>query len=382
MHRTATVLGLTLALAPISFAAAQPLPGPPSGDNQRASVSQWIGPVEIDVVYHSPDVHAPDGSDRRGKIWGDGNLVPYGMSSQAFGTCGQDCPWRAGANENTVFRVSHDVLVEGQKLPAGAYGLHMIPGPDKWTVIFSKDSGSWGSFFYDPAEDALRVEVTPKKNDYHEWLTYEFTDRETDHARLELQWEDLAVPIEIRVEQIDELYFARISDYLRDSTGFDSKAWTDAARFCVQHKIHLDAAERWARHAIDGVFVGEDTFDTHSALAQVLLAENKPAEAKAEMDKALADPGAGVVDLHQYGRQLIGMGDGKGALAVFQLNAQRHPGVWPVEGGLMRGYAAVGDTKHALEHARKALAQAPDTPNRQNLERMIAKLEKGDTAIN
>ena len=35
---------------------------PPSGKNQRASVSQWIGLVEVTITYNSPQVTAPDGT--------------------------------------------------------------------------------------------------------------------------------------------------------------------------------------------------------------------------------------------------------------------------------------------------------------------------------
>lgn len=56
-----------------------------------------------------------------------------------------------------MFTVSDDVKIQGQPLKAGSYGLHYIVGPDEWTAIFSNNSTSWGSFFYDPAEDALRV---------------------------------------------------------------------------------------------------------------------------------------------------------------------------------------------------------------------------------
>jgi len=157
---------------------------PPDGGNQKASVSQWIGLVEVNITYNAPKVTAPDGTDRSGKIWGQ--LVPYGMADLGFGTCGKECPWRAGANENTVFRVSHPVKIEGQPLPAGAYGLHMIPGPEEWTVIFSKNSTSWGSFFYTAAEDALRVKVKPVKCEYNHWLTYEFTERRLDRAKVAL----------------------------------------------------------------------------------------------------------------------------------------------------------------------------------------------------
>src|ERR1700731_2710094 len=73
---------------------------PPSGNNQKAAVVQYIGPVRVAIDYSSPAVHGTDGKDRRGQIWG--KLVPYGLTNLGFGN-GKPGPWRAGANENTVF---------------------------------------------------------------------------------------------------------------------------------------------------------------------------------------------------------------------------------------------------------------------------------------
>src|SRR5258708_20343111 len=112
---------------------------PPSGDNQFCSITQGIGLVRLTVEYSSPNVHAPDGHDRKGHIWGE--LVPYGLSDLGYNGC-TECPWRGGANENTVFTTSHDVKVEGQPLPAGSYGLFFIAGKDEWTVTFSKHPAS------------------------------------------------------------------------------------------------------------------------------------------------------------------------------------------------------------------------------------------------
>ena len=181
---------------------AQGITLPPSGGNQRQTVIQQIGPVKVSVEYSSPHVHSPQGEDRKGKIWGA--LVPYGLTDLGFGTCKQ-CPWRGGANENTVFTTSHDIVVNGEKLPAGTYALFYIVDPNEWTAIFSKNHTSWGSFFYDPAEDQLRVKVKPAKSDYHEWLTYEFTERQPDHATLAMKWEDLQVPIHITVPNIADV---------------------------------------------------------------------------------------------------------------------------------------------------------------------------------
>lgn len=72
--RKLTTLCATLLVA--TTAAAQ-LTLPPPGDNQKSSVTQHIGSID----YNSPDVHAPNGDDRRGKIWGQ--LVPYGMTDEA-----------------------------------------------------------------------------------------------------------------------------------------------------------------------------------------------------------------------------------------------------------------------------------------------------------
>src|ERR1035438_3761906 len=142
----------------------------------------------------------------------DGNLatlklVPYGVTDLGFGN-GKPAPWRAGANENTVFTVSENVSIEGRPLPAGRYGLHMIAGPEEWTLIFSKDSNAWGSFYYDPAADALRVTVKPRKHENREWLTYEFTTRRPAESVAELEWEELAVPWTIKVENINDLYIS------------------------------------------------------------------------------------------------------------------------------------------------------------------------------
>ncbi len=363
-----------------SATSAQLIHAAPSGDNQRSSVSQWIGPVEIDITYHSPNVHAPDGSDRHGKIWG--GLVPFGMSNLGFGTCGDQCPWRGGANENTVFRVSHDVEVEGKALAAGSYGLHFIPGKEEWTVVFSKNSTSWGSFSYDAKEDALRVVVKSVPSAYREWLSYDFIDRETDHATFALAWEDLAVPVRISVPGLDELYVQGIRDQLRTEPGFSWLGWQEASQYLVQKKLHPDEAVAWAQNAVALPGIGQENFATLSTLAQAQAFAGKATDAAATMDKALAHPTATIFDLHQYGRQLLRNGDKVGALKVFELNAKRFPNQWPVNVGLARGYAAAGRTKEALKSAKAALAQAPDDVNRKSLQGIVEKLEKGDNSIN
>ena len=372
MHRR-FITTLALSVLVTANAAAQALSTPPSGDNQKSSVTQHIGLVAVTIDYSSPDVHGPDGTDRRGKIWG--TLVPYGAPDDPFGTC-TECPWRAGANQNTVLTVSHDVKVEGQPLPAGRYGLFMIPGQDEWTVIFSKNADSWGSYFYDAKEDALRVKVKPSKAEYNEWLTYEFTDRKPSTATVALKWEELQVPFTISVDNAVDLHMARIRDELRNFQGFNWQNWMGAASYALQVKRNDDALE-FADAAVNRAGIGVENFQTLNMLARAQEAAGKTAEAAATRDKALTHRTAGPIELHGAARQLLGQGKKDEALKVFELNAKRHPNQWPVHVGLARGYSAVGRYKDALKHAKLALAQAPDDVNKKSLADGIKKLEEG-----
>jgi len=364
------VAAVLLAAAPVL---AQPgLTQPPDGDNQFASVTQGIGLVRVTIQYNSPDVHSPTGEDRRGKIWG--GLVPYGMASLGFGTCGDQCPWRGGANENTVFTTSHDVKIEGQPLPAGSYGLHFLPGQDEWTVIFSKNHTSWGSFTYDVKEDVLRVKVKPEKNAYNEWLTYEFIDRKPDRAMAALAWEDLRVPFTISVDNVADLYIDEMRRELRSSTGFTWQNWAAAARYCLQNNRNLEEGLKWAQTAASPG-LGQENFTTLATLSELQAANGKADDAKKTLERAIDHPTAGPVDVHLYGRQLLAQNKKEEAMRIFELNAKKHPNAWPVHVGLARGNAALGRNKEALAEARLALDTAPDANSRQGVEMLIKQFE-------
>jgi hypothetical protein len=369
------VLAAAVCLAGPATAQQKGITLPPSGGNQRATVTQQIGLVSVSIDYSSPHVHSPTGEDRKGKIWG--GLVPYGMANLGFGTCGENCPWRGGANENTVFTVSHDVKIQGQPLPAGTYGLHFLPGPDEWTVIFSRNSTSWGSFTYDAKEDVLRVKTKPMPAEYHEVLTYEFPERKIDTATVALQWENLAVPITITVDNPYDLYVENLSRELRSSPGFTYENWLAAAQFSLANKTHMDLGVKWAKQAISPLFGGRESFTALSTLADLQAANGDATEAAKTMERALNDPSAQPIDLHVYGRRLLAAKKPQEAMKVFELNAKRHPNVWPVHVGLARGYAALGKKKEALAEAKLALPQAPDAGNKKVLTDMLVQIEAG-----
>ena len=368
-----------LALLAAAPSLAQGLTAPPSGNNQRSTVSQQIGAVTVTVEYSSPRVTL-NGQNRRGKIYNT-PVVPYGLTNLGFGTC-KECPWRAGANESTTFTATHAVKVQGKALPAGRYGLFMIPGENEWTVIFSKDSSAWGSFYYEIKDDQLRVKTKAAKSDYHEWLTFEFTEREPAKATVALRWEDLQVPLTITVDDPNALYVEQMRKELHTPIGFSSASYKQAADFALQNKIALPQALGWAQTAVNGTFIGQENFGTLLTLSRAQAANGQEAEGKKTEAKAFAHATAGPLDLHQAGRQLLAEGKKDEAMRVFQLNAERHPNQWPIQVGLMRGYAAMGEVKKALDAAKLAVGQAPDPQNKATLEAIIKKLEDGKGDIN
>lgn len=339
----------------------------PSGGNKKAVIGERIGLTDVLINYDRPGV-----KKREGQIWG--TLVPVGYSDQGFGNTKQ-APWRAGSNENTTIEFNTDVKIQGQTLAAGKYGFFIAFDPNESTLIFSKNSSSWGSFFYNPAEDALRVKVKPIPAEKSvEWLKYEFTDQTDSTAVVALQWEKLVIPFKIEVD-VTAAQIASFRKELQTNKGFMWESWMQAAQWCAQKNTNLDQALLWSDSATSQIFGGDRSFQAWSTKAQVLEKLNRGNEALEIMKKAI--PLGGKFELHQYARQLIAQKNGKQALEVFKTNYNLHPNEFTTNMGLARGYSAVGDYKKALEYLTKAEAQAPDPVNKANVEKSLKMLKEG-----
>ncbi len=370
--KSITLLTALLLTAFYTFAQ---LTQPPNGDNQKSVTTQYIGSLaHVTVTYNSPDVHAPNGDDRSGKIWGQ--LEPYGLNNPGFGTS-KAAPWRAGSNENTTFEFSHDVTIQGKPLKAGKYGFHIILAEKgAWTLIFSNNAAAWGSYFYNDKEDALRVEATPETSEYHEWLTYEFMDRKPESTTIALMWDKIKLPFTIAVPNMKELYVDKMRSELQNDIGFDHRNWAAGAAYLAENNMNLDEALVWADYAISGPFIGQEDFQTLQTKSMVLRKLNRTAEAQQTMDKAIKHSTADVQAIHAYGRQLMAAGDKKKALEIFEYNHKRFNGAWPTNVGLARAYSANGIYDKALKHAQLALPQATDEVNKKFLTEAIEKLKK------
>ena len=339
----------------------------PSGSNKKAMVGEQIGLTKVVINYDRPGVKG-----REGKIWGQ--LIPVGYTDQGFGSS-KTAPWRAGANENTTIEFSTDVKIEGKDLPAGKYGFFVAYDPNECTLIFSKNSTSWGSFYYNDKEDALRVNVKPAALDKSvEWLKYDFLNETENNAVIALSWEKLMIPFKVEVDYI-KTQLASFRNELRTDRGFIWQSWNQAAQWCLQRNVNLDEALLWADSASSTTFGGDRSFQAVSTKAQLLEKLGKPDEATAVMKKIL--PTASMFEIHQYGRMLITQKKNKEALDVFKSNFEKNPNQFTTLVGLVRGYSANGDYNTALKYANQAFPIAPDTNNKNNVMTMIDKLKAG-----
>ncbi len=371
MRRIKFLLSCTCAALLLSASLhAQQLTTPPSGGNKKALVGERIGLTDVTITYDRPGVKGRDGH-----IWGE--LIPPGFTDLGFGSS-KAAPWRAGANENTTISFSTDVKVEGQPLPAGKYGLFVAYDPNESTIIFSKNNNSWGSFYYDDKEDALRVKVKPQTTDKPvEWLKYEFTNETNNGATVNLQWEKLSIPFKVEVD-LNQTQLASFRSELRTNKGFTWQAWDQAAQWCLQNNVNLEQALQWADSAAGPTFGGNTSFQPMATKAGILEKLGRGDEATALMKTAL--PLANMNQLHQYGRQLLAQKKNKEALEIFKMNATKNPNQFTTIMGLVRGYSANGDYKTALKYAQQALPMAPNAQNKTNIENMIKKLQDGKDA--
>jgi tetratricopeptide (TPR) repeat protein len=343
-------LRASFVLAGVLLAARVEGQGPPltlPEPSQAASVTQRIGITDVTVTYHRPAV-------RKRPVWGE--LVPYGQV------------WRAGANENTVLTLSTAASVGGQAVPAGSYGLHMIPGEGDWTVILSKESTAWGSFFYDAAKDAARFTVRPGTGDFHEHLAYTFDEPGADRAMLTLRWETRTVPIPITVDT-PRVVTDSLQRELHGLQGFFWQRHAQAANWLASNGGDLDQALTWAERALSM----NRNYQTLRAKSVVLEKQGRSAEAAALAKDAMAV--ATEADINAYGYELLGAGQVDKAIATFRKNVADHPESWNTYDSLGEALAVKGDKTEAIAQYRKALSMAGDDTNKKRISAILAGLE-------
>ena len=274
MIRFCFLLCIVLIFATASFAQLS-LPR----ESQRQEIAQTVGDAKVSIVYHRPNAKARKiyGCETKDVIPIANNLypclVPYGQV------------WRAGANENTTIEFTRDVSINGQPLPAGKYGFHILPSKTDWTLIFSKDNDKWGSFTYDEKKDALRVKLVPAKAPMQETLTYDFDDVTEDSAKVVLRWEKIAVPFTVNIGDIHGRVLASIRDAIKARKSDDFRPLNQGANYVRTFKLktNYDEALGW----VDTSIKARETVGNLNIKAGILAQMGKFDEAVALGEKAL-----------------------------------------------------------------------------------------------
>ena len=359
---------LLLFIACLSAVQAQ-LKLPNTDVNYPSSVGRTLGTTEINIHYNAPGVKG-----REGKIWGT-DIAPYGFEVLGYGS-DMPSPWRAGANECTTISFSTDVLINGKKLPAGKYALFIALYPDSCTLIFNRNTESWGAYFYNKELDVLHVGTTQQKDRPAsvERLIYSFGNQTKNKVEVALEWEKWRIPFSVEIDFV-QTTLTSIRTQLTSELGFDPPSLESGATWCLQNNLNYEEALGWINRATDPSLGAVQSFRALNTKAGLLEKLGRKAEADQTMATALELGSA--VELHQYGRQLLAQQKNQEAMAVFERNWKKYKGAWPTNAGMMRGYSAMGNYKKALEHAKLALAQAPDEQNKKALEAAVKTLSEG-----
>lgn len=330
----------------------------PRTPSPGASVSQTIGISTVNVNYSRPSV-------KEREVWG--KLVPYGWNKQTFGF-GNDAPWRAGANENTVITFSHDLKVEGKNVPAGSYGLFFVINEDNsGEVILSKDYQSWGSFFYDASHDLMRAPITIRNTGHTELLTYDFINLTKNSGELVLNWEKKQFPVKVEFA-VDDIVMANAAEQLKGTVGFNWLGYNSAANYALQNKVNLEQALKWSDQAISQ----NKNFTTANVKAGILAELGKSDEADKLRAEALST--ATEAETNNYGYQLINQGKHDKAIEILTMNTKKFPNSANVWDSLGEAYALKGDKANAIKNFKKSLSLNPPAGVKANSEKYLKQL--------
>lgn len=312
----------------------------------HARVEQTMGLTDMSVDYHRPAV-------RGRQVWG--GLVPFGEV------------WRAGANENTVFTTSSDIQVEGRDLPAGRYGLHVIPTTGTWLVIFSNMADAWGSFSYDPAEDALRVPVSPRPANASERLLFRFDDVTDSTSTLVLHWAEVELPVRLTVNT-PEVVLQSMARQLRGRLAFQWDTWDQAAAYALRHRLRLEDALDWTERSAQE----RPTFQAAITRAAILDALGEADDA-AEVRREAMEMQATEAELNRAGARMLAARMPAYAVVIAERNVRDNPNSWSAHAGLGEALEAAGDWERAAEHYGHARERAPED-RRANLDAAITRV--------
>lgn len=234
------------------------IPSPSPAQN----VKQEFGLSTIELSYSRPGVKSR-------KVFGD--LVPYGKV------------WRTGANQATTLTFGDSVIIGGEPIPPGKYGLLTIPGPNEWTIIITKQLDVTNPSAYKADQDIVRVKARTQEFPYPvETFTILFSNIMPASCDLAIVWDKTLVALPIKTE-IDSRIMAQINTAMTK----DSFPYFTAALYYLDNKKDIYKALEWFNKAVDQNPKAYFMF-YQKARCQAKMGKNQEAMATAQQSMQLA----------------------------------------------------------------------------------------------
>lgn len=188
--------------------------------------------------------------------------------------------WRTGANASSKITFSDDVMVEGNKVPAGTYALYSIPGKEEWTIMLYKDLALGGSVSkYDESQELVRFTVENEMADDEVETFFIMVDNITlNSAEVSLQWGNYRVPFTVET-MTDDQVMASIDATMAGPSAGDYYA---AASYYYESGKDMNKALEWVRMANSE----NARYWTLRMEAKILHSLGQTAEAKIVMAKS------------------------------------------------------------------------------------------------
>ena len=357
-----TFLSLIFSLVILSGVQAQfhtiliPQPSPKVTETQR------LGITDITVDYSSPAARGRD-------VWNNvvGTYESTGLA------------WRAGANMNTTIEFTTDVNINGNPLPAGKYGFHvLINDPETWTLLFAHQNNQWGSYYLDLDEHiALKVPVQPTENELTEQLDYKFINRTDSTLLITLDWGAKRIPFTVGVD----LNKTVIENFRKELLGVNTyrwEAWNDAALWCLGRNTNLEEALDWATRSIEGGYNGfaaNKNFTNVTTKARILTALGNNDEAASTFEEAIPlmqEPGTSFDVAY-----MLTDTSPETAAILFEAASGKFEGTWFIHFGYARALYKAGEANRGLEEMKRTKSFAPEQ-RQEWLDAFISRMENGE----
>ncbi|WP_445385385.1 DUF2911 domain-containing protein [Robiginitalea sp. IMCC44478] len=159
----------------------KPVTGGAKALSPHTSAMAMVGGAHVHIDYSSPGVR---------------NRIIFG------GLLAYDEVWQAGAHMATWIETNKDLIIKGETLEAGKYGMFAIPSREKWTWIFNKNWDQHGKDEYSETDDVIRIDVLPEKTDnITEQLTYQVRETGPSSGIISMSWEQVKIEIPFTVKQ-------------------------------------------------------------------------------------------------------------------------------------------------------------------------------------